>query len=199
MAGELHRSGRLRGEWPGDAANFLLCSGQYHDSCGGYGAVLEADFPYVAYDAACRCPYPHSYCLTNWAFIGPQWDVPTPEQLKQAILDHGPVTVCLNASAAFQAYGGGVFNACDNSTINHAVALVGWDDNQGPGGVWFLRNSWGPYWGESGYMRIAYGCCLIGYGALYVDYPGMPPNLRFSYPAGQPVNLVAHQASDVRS
>lgn len=164
--------GGCSGAWPGDAANFLMCDGQHHDGCGGYGAVLEADFPYVAWDAPCGCPYPHPYCLDNWAFIGPEWGIPTIDQLKQAILDHGPVTVCIYVNSAFQGYSGGIFNACSGTEINHAVVLVGWDDNQGPGGVWFMRNSWGPGWGEGGYMRITYDCSLIGYNGLYVDYAG---------------------------
>jgi hypothetical protein len=116
-------------------------------------------------------PYDHPYRLDTWAFIGPEWGIPTNEQLKQAILDHGPITVCVYASSAFQGYGGGIFNACSGTDINHAVVLVGWDDNQGPNGVWFMRNSWGGGWGEGGYMRIVYNCSLIGYNALYVDYP----------------------------
>ncbi len=164
--------GGCSGEWPGYAANFLLSDGQHHDSCGGYGAVPEAEFPYVAWDAPCGCPYSHPYRLDNWAFIGPEWGIPTVDQLKQAILDHGPITVCVYAGSAFQGYGGGIFNACSGTEINHAVVLVGWDDNQGSGGVWFMRNSWGPGWGEDGYMRIVYNCSLIGYNGLYVDFPG---------------------------
>ncbi len=65
-----------------------------------------------------------------------------------------------------------MFNVDDpHAQINHCVALVGWDDTQGDHGVWFLRNSWGPDWGEHGYMRIEYGVCKIGYGACYVVYP----------------------------
>ena len=164
--------GGCSGAWPGDAVQFLLRNGPT-DPCGGRGAVLEADFPYVGYDAPCRCPYPHPYFVDDWAFIGPQWGIPTDAQIKQAILDYGPVSVCVYANSAFQGYSGGVFNACVQHEINHAVALVGWNDNQGTRGVWILRNSWGPNWGESGYMRIAYGCSLVGYHALYERYVGV--------------------------
>jgi hypothetical protein len=98
------------------------------------------------------------------------WSAPTPAQLKQAIYDHGPLNVTVYVNTAFQAYHEGVFNACESQIINHAVVLVGWDDNQGPEGVWILRNSWGTNWGEGGYMRIAYGCCRVGYAATYVNY-----------------------------
>ncbi len=178
--------GGCSGEWPGTAVQFLHCDGVHRDYCQGYGAVLESSFPYLGVDGACGCPYDHPYCLTDWAYIGPQWGVPSVAQLKQAIYDHGPISVCVNASGAFMAYNGGVFNSCDNSEINHAVTLVGWDDSQGPEGVWFMKNSWGAGWGEDGYMRIAYGCCLIGYAALWVDYPGLPPSLAFAYPDGRP-------------
>jgi C1A family cysteine protease len=163
--------GGCSGEWPGNAANYLLESGTYTDVCGEYGSALESDFPYQATDASCVCTTDHPYTINDWAFIGPQWGTPTTGQLKEAIMEHGPITVCVTVNDAFQAYDGGVFNASDTSPINHAVVLVGWDDSQGENGVWLMRNSWNTWWGEAGYMRIEYGCSNIGYGALYLDYP----------------------------
>ena len=143
------------------------------DSCGGTGAVFESDFPYRQADSRCDCPYPHQYLIESWAYIGSGVGGPSIAAIKQAILDYGPVAVCIYADNALQAYTGGVFNACTNdATANHEVVLVGWDDNQGSEGVWFLRNSWGADWGEHGYMRIEYGCSKVGRVASYVDYPG---------------------------
>jgi C1A family cysteine protease len=151
------------------------------DPCGGNGAVSETDFPYVAQKVPCSCPYPHHYWINGWAYIGGGSGVPPVNSIKQAIVDHGPVSVALCANTAFHGYGGGVFNACTypkpcnpntGDPVNHAVTLVGWDDNQGANGVWILRNSWGPTWGENGYMRIEYGCLEIGYAACYINYPG---------------------------
>ncbi len=142
------------------------------DPCGGVGAVLEEHAPYVAYDSPCYCPYPHDYLIDSWAFIGPQWGVPSINSLKQAIVDYGPISVCVTANSAMQGYGGGIFNACSAGDINHAVVLVGWDDNQGQNGIWIMRNSWSPGWGEGGYMRMEYNCSRIGYGGAYVDYIG---------------------------
>jgi hypothetical protein len=140
------------------------------DWCDDSGAVLEEHFPYTASDQYCECPYPHTYYLENWAYIGEAYSIPTNEQMKQAIMDHGPIGVALYVGSNFQAYNGGVFNACGSGSINHAVVLVGWDDNQGLDGVWYLRNSWGPNWGEDGYMRIKYDCAEFGTGACYVNY-----------------------------
>ncbi|PWB75581.1 hypothetical protein C3F09_02110 [candidate division GN15 bacterium] len=139
------------------------------DRCNGTGAVMESEFPYTWSNGTCGCPYPHEYFIDGWGYVSGQYQIPSEDQMKQAIMDHGPIGVGVAANAAFQAYGGGVFNGCTGGPINHAVVLVGWDDAQG---VWILRNSWGPYWGEGGYMRIPYGCQEVGYNATYIDYRG---------------------------
>ena len=153
------------------------CSGgwfahKYHqnvaDHHGDIGAVLEAAFPYVAFDAPCNGPYPHPYRIQAWAYIGNAFGIPGTAAMKQAILDHGPISVCVHVDAAFQAYTGGVFNACNDYSTNHMVVIVGWDNNQGTNGVWIVRNSWGQGWGLGGYMLIEYGCSRIGYAACYI-------------------------------
>ena len=142
------------------------------DPCGGTGAVLEEYFPYTATNGSCNCPYPHDYFIDDWAYIGGQWQTPSVDAMKQAIMEYGPISVGVSVNDAFQAYGSGVFNGCENGSVNHAVTLVGWDDDDGDYGCWILRNSWGPYWGEGGYMRIPYGCSRVGYNACYVDFDG---------------------------
>jgi hypothetical protein len=154
------------------------------DPCGGTGAVLESSFPYTATNAPCKCPYPHRYLISGWAFVGSGSGVPSIASMKQAIMDYGPISVAVYVDSAFQGYTGGIFNACTNGTVNHAVVLVGWNDADG--GYWIMRNSWGPSWGEGGYMRIKYNCSRIGYAACYVDYQGTPPEIVFGYPNGQP-------------
>ncbi|MCK4874184.1 MAG: hypothetical protein KAS72_15790 [Phycisphaerales bacterium] len=161
-------AGNCGGGWHDDALQFLRIDGPNLDPCGDSGAVLEADFPYVAWNAPCNCPYDHPYGIDYFAYVGDgQWDIPTPAQMKQAIYEHGPIAVCVYVNSAFQAYNGGVFNACSDQWVNHVVVLVGWDDNQGSNGVWILRNSWNTGWGEYGYMRIEYDCSRVGFAAVY--------------------------------
>lgn len=162
-------AGDCSGGWHTTALDYLK-SGGLQDACGGNGAVLESAFPYQAANTSCYCPYSHPYALHSWFLIGSFYGTPTVEQIKQAIYDHGPVAVCIYVNDAFQAYRSGVFNACESASINHVVLLIGWDDTQGAGGVWILRNQWGTSWGESGYMRITYGCCRVGYAAAYVNF-----------------------------
>jgi C1A family cysteine protease len=161
-------AGTCGGGWPREALRYM-CLNDAYDYCGDAGAVLESDFPYVAWDAPCGCPYPHPYWIDDWSSVGAGWP-PNVDMIKQAILDYGPVSVTVAVDGAFQGYNGGVFNGCWDGTINHAVVLVGWDDNQGSNGIWIMRNSWGTWWGEDGYMRIEYGCSSIGSNAVYVEY-----------------------------
>jgi inhibitor of cysteine peptidase len=134
------------------------------------GAVYENNFPYSASDEPCNPPHTHNEKITNWVSLSS--GVPTVATIKQAIYDHGPVAAAVCVNSAFQAYTGGVFSPKTCNTVNHAIVLVGWNDTDG---AWILRNSWGTSWGESGYMRIAYGKAQVGYAANYVVYGGGTP------------------------
>jgi C1A family cysteine protease len=167
-----------------------------NDPCGDNGAVLEEYFPYSATDEPCDCPYPHDYWIDSWAYIGSESGIPPIDDIKQAIMDYGPVSVAVCVNSAFQAYSGGVFSGPTCSDINHGVALVGWDDSMGSNGVWIMRNSWGPGWGEGGYMYIEYGVCEIGYAAAFVDYPGSAI-IRITLPNGTPEIIPPNQAVNI--
>ena len=157
------------------------CSGgwwahDYHDwkvslDGGEPGAVRESSFPYKASNLSCAGPYSHPYKIAAWSYVG-GYNVPSVEDIKTAIYEHGPVAAAVCVGGKFQSYTGGIFNYNEScsGTINHAIALVGWEDDLGPNnGYWILRNSWGSGWGESGYMRIRYNTSMVGYAANYVE------------------------------
>jgi predicted secreted protein len=137
------------------------------------GAVYETDFPYTATDGSCSKAYTHHERISSWAYVDSSSDVPSVSNLKQAIYDYGPIAVGICAGNSFDYYTTGVFSTDESSdcsgSSNHAVILVGWDDDDG---AWVMRNSWGTGWGESGYMRIAYNISLIGQDATYIVYNG---------------------------
>lgn len=128
------------------------------------GIPLESCYPYTAQDGSCKTTCDMYYPLDSWYYVGSSSSVPSTDAIKTAIYNHGPVAVAVYVNSAFQYYTGGIFSTSYSGSVNHAVCLVGWNDD---GGYWIMKNSWGTSWGESGYMRIAYGCQSIGYGACY--------------------------------
>jgi cathepsin X len=75
-----------------------------------------------------------------------------------------PVAAGVNADPLVQ-YEGGIVNDTKiwHMLVNHVVSIVGWGtDPQTGEEFWIARNSWGQYWGELGYFRIAMGHNSLG-------------------------------------
>ena len=105
------------------------------------------------------------------------------EQVKQAIVDYGAVGISYYATATYGS--DSYFNAdtaayyCyDRKRTNHAVSVVGWDDNfpaskfpskPSGNGAWIVRNSWGNDWGDEGYFYLSYYDQSISGSAVAVD------------------------------
>ena len=57
--------------------------------------------------------------------------------------------------------------------VDHDVLLIGWDDNlvgrDGKKGAWIVKNSWGPDWGDGGFIKVAYGTCNVGFNASWIN------------------------------
>jgi C1A family cysteine protease len=153
------------GFWAHDYHEWKMAGGESEA-----GAVLESNFPYASRDVACNPPHPKAYRIDSWQYVCPNC-TPTTAQLKQAIYEHGPLSVSVCVNDAFQNYSGGIFSGPGCSDLNHGVVLVGWNDGDG---CWIMRNSWSSAWGEDGYMRIKYGVSGIGSYAAYVAYGDAP-------------------------
>ena len=93
------------------------------------------------------------------------------DDVKKAVMDYGAVSISYwsdqssdwstdNYNSSTVAY------YCPNAyTSNHAVTIVGWDDDYSAdnfattpdgNGAWIVRNSWGSYYGKEGYFYLSY-------------------------------------------
>jgi cathepsin X len=92
--------------------------------------------------------------------------------IKSEIFTRGPVAATINAEPIVE-YQGGIFTDDSHSqSTNHIVSIVGWgefddsdssdDSKHDKKTFWYVRNSWGQYWGEMGYMRVEAGKNILG-------------------------------------
>jgi C1A family cysteine protease len=133
------------------------------------GVSWEKRYPYAGKDTGtCRNP-PYSYKVSAWGWAAFGWA--SVSDIKHALCQHGPVATTIEVTNHFYSYTGGVFGDKSKSAYpggipitNHAVMIVGWDDDKG---AWRVRNSWGRNWGEDGYAWVKYDFNGIGWDTVW--------------------------------
>jgi C1A family cysteine protease len=129
------------------------CNGGLMDDAFQYakdnGMCLESAYPYTAKGGDCQ------KCEAVVSISGCV-DVTKNNQvnLKEAV-SNGPVSIAIEADTkAFQLYTSGVLtgDAC-GTNLDHGVLIVGYGADAGTE-YWLVKNSWGPSWGDGGYIKI---------------------------------------------
>ena len=150
------------GNWPHTVFEFLTASSHTDESALPYkGRVATCDTLSGSKAAS-------GFKVASWGFVDTQDPsrVASVTAIKLALITHGPISTTVRVTDPLAMYVGGVFDEKEPGPINHAVDIVGWDDAKQ---AWHMRNSWGPRWGEDGYMWIKYGANSIGSYATWVD------------------------------
>ena len=80
--------------------------------------------------------------------------------IQAEIYQRGPVACSIDAAPIHDYTTGIVIDP--GQRIDHAISVVGWGTARPSGQkYWIVRNSWGEYWGEMGYFRVAFGALKI--------------------------------------
>ncbi|KAG0557143.1 hypothetical protein KC19_11G105700 [Ceratodon purpureus] len=186
------------------------CDQKYNQGCNGGlmdyafdfiiengGIDTEKDYPYTAYDGRCDVSKKNAKVVT----IDGYEDVPEndEEALKKAVAGQ-PVSVAIEAGGRdFQLYTGGVFTGHCGTDLDHGVLAVGYGTEKDLD-YWIVKNSWGEYWGENGYLRMqrnlkdsnAFGLCGINIEPSYaVKTSPNPPNPGPTPPSPSPPEVVS--------
>merc|ERR1719158_852335 len=78
------------------------------------------------------------------------------EEMAKEIYARGPISCGIDASKILE-YTGGIVST-RGTEVDHVISVTGWEyDAQNNREYWIVRNSWGEYWGEMGYIRVEKG------------------------------------------
>lgn len=149
--------------------NYLTAAGTLQGTgialTSGVGILTEQQSPYLTTPAASLC-YSGDYVVKKmfmYNYNRSSLDSSI-DKIKNAILDHGAVATGMYYNKVYYDSDKASYY-CPLSGGNHAVTIVGWDDNYSKNnfvrkpdrdGAWIVKNSYGTSFGDKGYMYISY-------------------------------------------
>ncbi len=115
------------------------------------GLCSEEEYPYTAEEGQCQdCK--NVVNITSFQDI-----TSNNEKALKRVVSQQPVSVAIQANTrSFQMYSSGIYSdlSCGNQ-LDHGVLIVGYGyDLFHDMEYWIVKNSWGPRWGEDGYIRM---------------------------------------------
>lgn len=79
--------------------------------------------------------------------------------MMKEIFTRGPIACGIDAMPLLNWESGIIKDA--GSGVDHVISVVGWGTDSTDGFYWIVRNSWGEYWGEMSYVRVAGGALNV--------------------------------------
>ena len=135
------------------------------------GPISERDEPYDPYDFSSPAYVKPVKELESAMYIPDVRNANDTATLKRAIMEYGAAYTTVNGNEYYTNFYTMGHNNYGNGWGNHAVTIVGWDDNYSannfkwgaPGnGAWLVKNSWGTGWGNmGGYYYVSYYDSII--------------------------------------
>jgi len=185
LVSDCSNAGACCGGWHDDALTFIKDSGitdeaclPYVDAtdCTCYGGTCDTNCNYrtgsACSDATCsdRC----SDWSSRLKSVDETGHVPEDiETIKDYLIEEGPLSVAMGIGSEFGGSfdGNGIYRCNNDSGVNHAVVIAGYDETED---YWIVKNSWGSCWNGNGYFKVGYGECAIENFVYYVTLTVKP-------------------------
>jgi len=143
----------------------------------GDGPVLESCDPYSNPGGSPNCP--RVKYIEDIVWLPGRANTNDNQYLKQAVYYHGAVYTSMYWNGTFYNSSTHTYYYHGIESANHAVVIVGWDNNKqtqatNPG-AWIVRNSWGEGFGEEGYFYVSYYDTAFAFNtnAYFIDRPDL--------------------------
>ncbi len=125
------------------------------------GLVPEACFPYNGQNSACptKCASGAAWASSHVCKCNKVVNCYGTLGIKNCLMK-GPVSVAFAVCQSFMSYKSGIYNCdCTSYIGGHATVAMGYSDT--PSCNFYVKNSWGKYWGINGYFNMACGTCSL--------------------------------------
>jgi len=124
----------------------------YEYVIGAGGLESYADYPYTSENGNTgSCQFNAADIV---AHISSYTTIGSEQQAQSYLTSNGPLSVCVDAES-WQYYNGGIITTSDDcgTSLDHCVMITGYGTQDGVS-YWWVRNSWGTDWGQSGYLQV---------------------------------------------
>lgn len=139
---------------------YLACSSESRE-----GICPHADWSCTPENVARTCSTfpPRGKCgpITSYpnATIAEYGSISGAKAMQNEILKRGPIACGIDAGPILN-YTSGI-STLEGEGVDHVISVTGWGHDDTLGSYWIVRNSWGEYWGEMGYIRVQFGKLLV--------------------------------------
>jgi C1A family cysteine protease len=156
------------------------------------GPVTSASDPYS--DSSCTSPSTSQIAMhvQNVYFLPTKQNAMDNNAIKSALMTYGGVYTAFYYADTYYNSANAAYYDGSTTLGNHAVTIVGWDDNYAKtnfspapldNGAWIVKNSWGASWGKSGYFYVSYDDKNMGYqeNAVFTAEPTTNYTTNYQY------------------